>query len=47
MEEGQLALASKLINSQIINRVVREYIDGDISAEEAVASMNAQLSEID
>lgn len=47
VEEGQLALASKIINSQIINRVVREYIDGDISAEEAVASMNAQLSEID
>ena len=26
--EGQLALASKMINSQVINRIVREYIDG-------------------
>ena len=26
--EGQLALASRIINSQVINRLVREYVDG-------------------
>jgi multiple sugar transport system substrate-binding protein len=34
--EGQLALASKMINSQVINRLVREYIDGVRGAEETV-----------
>ena len=45
--EGQLALASKMINSQAINRVVRQYIDGDIDAAAAVAAMNDQLSAIE
>lgn len=45
--EGQLALASKIINSQVINRVVREYIDDEITAAEAVAKMNAELAELD
>lgn len=45
--EGQLALASKIINSQAINRVVREYIDGDIDGPGAVAKMNAELAEIE
>lgn len=44
--EGQLALASKMINSQIINRVVREYIDGRVDAAGAVAAMNAELAAI-
>lgn len=44
--EGQLALASKIINSQVINRVVREYIDGNISGPDAVARMNAELADI-
>jgi multiple sugar transport system substrate-binding protein len=30
--EGQLSLASKMINAQVINRVVRQYIDGEIDA---------------
>ncbi|GGG63469.1 bicyclomycin resistance protein [Salipiger pallidus] len=42
-EEGQLALASKMINSQAVNRIVREYIDGGIDASEAVAQMNEEL----
>lgn len=45
--EGQLGLASKMINSQVINRVVRQYIDGEIDAAAAVAAMNAQLAEIE
>ena len=44
--EGQLGLASKIINSQVINRVVREFIDGDIAADAAVAKMNSELSKI-
>ena len=44
--EGQLALASKMINSQAINRVVRQYIDGEIDAAAAIAAMNDQLSAI-
>ncbi|MBR9766475.1 MAG: extracellular solute-binding protein, partial [Rhodobacteraceae bacterium] len=47
VEEGQLALASKMINSQIINRVVREYIDGRIDAPAAVAKMNEELGAIE
>ena len=43
---GQLGLASKIINSQVINRVVREFIDGDIAADAAVAKMNSELSKI-
>lgn len=45
--EGQLGLASKMINSQVINRVVRQYIDGEIDAAAAVATMNEQLAEIE
>lgn len=45
--DGQLALASKIINSQTINRVVREFIDGNISAPDAVAKMNDELSGIE
>ncbi len=44
--EGQLALASKLINSQAMNRIVREYIDGEIDAAAAVAAMNEAFSAI-
>ncbi len=44
--EGQLALASKMINSQVINRVVREYIDDHIDVATAVANINDELSKI-
>jgi multiple sugar transport system substrate-binding protein len=47
VSEGQLGLASKIINSQVINRVVREFIDGDIAANAAVEKMNSELSKID
>ena len=42
--EGQLALASKMINSQAINRVVRQYIDGEVDAAGAIDAMNKELS---
>ncbi|MCF4098313.1 ABC transporter substrate-binding protein [Maritalea mediterranea] len=47
VKEGQLALASKIINSQVINRVVRQYLDGEIEAAQAVQSMNDELSDIE
>ncbi len=47
VEEGQLAAASKMINSQVINRVFREYFDGQISAADAVAKMNDELGAIE
>ena len=46
VSEGQLSLASKIINSQAINRIVRQYTDDEISASAAVAAMNKELSQI-
>ena len=46
VKEGQLALASKIVNSQVINRVVRQYIDGAIDGPGAVAAMNEELAKI-
>ena len=46
VKEGQLSLASKIINSQIINRVVREYIDDQIDVQTAVTTLNTELSKI-
>lgn len=45
--EGQLAMASKILNSQFINRIVREFIDGDLDGPEAVAALNAALAEFE
>ena len=44
--DGQLSLASKMINSQAINRVVRQYVDGEVDAAAAVAAMNEELSAV-
>ncbi len=46
VSEGQLALASKMINSQVINRLVREYIDGVRDASATVKIMNEELAQI-
>ncbi len=43
VREGQLSLASKIINSQVFNRLVREYIDGVRSAPETVAVLREEL----
>ncbi|MEM1064766.1 MAG: extracellular solute-binding protein [Pseudomonadota bacterium] len=45
--DGQLALASRMINSQAINRIVRQYIDGEVDAAAAVAAMNDELGAIE
>ena len=45
--EGQLALASRIINSQIINRLVREYVDGVRDASATVAALNEELANVD
>ena len=46
VSDGQLALASKVINSQLMNRLVREYVDGVKNGIETVAAMNAELAKI-
>lgn len=46
VKEGQLSLASKIINSQIINRLVREYIDDERDAAATVALLNEELAKI-
>ena len=46
VKEGQLALASKMINSQVFNRLVREYIDGERDAAATVAALNEELAKI-
>lgn len=45
--EGQLSLASKINNSQAINRLVREYVDGARDAAATVAMLNEELAKID
>jgi multiple sugar transport system substrate-binding protein len=45
--EGQLSIASKMINSQVINRIVREFVDGEIDASAAVAALNDALGAIE
>ncbi|WP_205648718.1 ABC transporter substrate-binding protein [Acuticoccus kandeliae] len=44
--EGQLALASKMINSQEINRLVRQYLDGERDAAATVGAINDALGKI-
>ncbi len=46
VKEGQLALASKLVNSQVINRLVREFIEGERDAAATVARLNEELAAI-
>lgn len=45
--EGQLALASKMINSNAINRIFRQYFDDELGAAEAVAALNDELGAIE
>ena len=46
VEENQLSLASKINNSQAVNRIVREFVDGEIDAAAAVARMNEELAAV-
>jgi multiple sugar transport system substrate-binding protein len=45
--DGQLATASKIINSQVINRFVREFIDGERDAAATVAAMNEAIAGVE
>ncbi len=47
LSEGNLSRASKIVNSLLYNRIVREYIDGDISADEAVARIKEEVAKIE
>lgn len=47
LEEGDLNRASKIVNSLLFNRVVRQYIDGEISADEAVAMVKEEIARIE
>ncbi len=44
--DGQLAVASKVINSQVINRLVREFIDGERDAAATVSALNEAISSV-
>lgn len=46
VNEGQLSLASKIINSQVINRLVREFIDDERDATATVAKLNEEIAKI-
>ncbi len=46
VSERQLSLASKIINSQVINRLVREYMDGVRSATQTVDKLNDELGKL-
>lgn len=47
VKDGQLALASKILNSQVFNRLVREYLDGERDARATVARLNDELAKLD
>ena len=42
--EGQLSLASKIINSQVINQVVRQFLDGERDAAATVDALNEAIA---
>ena len=45
VKEGELSRASKVINSQFINRITRLYIDDQIDVDEAVNMINDALAQ--
>jgi multiple sugar transport system substrate-binding protein len=46
VREGQLALASKIVNAKVLNRLVREFIDGERSATATARLMNQELAQV-
>ncbi|MEP1611488.1 MAG: extracellular solute-binding protein [Roseobacter sp.] len=44
--DGQLSAASTIINSQVINRYVREFIDGEREAAATVAALNEAIAAV-
>jgi len=45
VKEGELSRASKIINSQFLNRITRLYIDDQIDVDEAVDMINTALKQ--
>ena len=39
VESGNLATASKIVNARVMSQVIRQYVDGDISLEDAAKSI--------
>lgn len=46
VSEGQLSLASKINNSRVINKLVREFIDGERDAKQTVDALNTELEKL-
>ena len=46
VRERQLALASKIVNAKVLNRLVREFIDGERSATATARLMNQELAQV-
>jgi len=47
VSEGELAAASLVVNSRIVNRIVRRYIDDEITVDEAVTLINDEIATIE
>jgi len=47
LNENQLSRASRVINSQVFSRVVREYIDGRITVDAAIDKIFSEIKKID
>ncbi|WP_244935109.1 ABC transporter substrate-binding protein [Acuticoccus sediminis] len=45
-EEGKLAEASRIVTSQVVNQIVRRYIDGEISVDDAVEQINEEIGRL-
>lgn len=45
--DGQLATASKIVNSQVMSRVIREMTDGDLTVQEAADKIVAEHKALD
>lgn len=46
VKEGKLAEASRIINSQVINRLTREFIDGERDADATADMINEEIAKI-
>ncbi len=44
VKEGELSRASKIINNKFINRITRQYIDDQLTLDEAVVEINTVLA---
>ncbi|MDA7598517.1 ABC transporter substrate-binding protein [Alphaproteobacteria bacterium] len=42
VEDGQLATASKIVNARVMSQVIRKYIDGEVSLDDAAAEIVAK-----